>query len=110
MRQFDDAFDWNPVRRAMQNRVNATSLRDLARELDGMSPSGLQHFLDGTVPRSKGPVFMQWYLREGRRWLAGTETLLSTAIDVVVAHAALERRDELRLYLEHATAPDFVAL
>lgn len=101
MSEIDEQFDWGPVRRAMRNRVNATSLRDLARDLGGMSPSGLQHFLDGTTPRRKGPIFMEWYLKAGAQWTE-EDTVLAAAIEVVVAHTAPARRDELRTYLDDA--------
>lgn len=100
MRESDEAIDWGPVRRAMRNRVNATSLRDLARDL-AMSPSGLQNFLDGVTPRSKGPVFMEWFLKAGARW-TDENAVLAAAIEVVVAHAEHDRRDSVRTYLQDA--------
>ena len=102
-REMDEAVDWTTVRRAMLNRVRAASLRELARDLGDMSPTGLQRFLDGGFPRRKGPVFVQWFLREGARWLGEPDAVLAAAIEVVIAHTALDRRDELRSYLEHAT-------
>jgi hypothetical protein len=101
MGESDESFDWGPVRRAMRNRVSATSLRDLARELGGMSPTGLQKFLDGVTPRRKGAVFLQWFLTAGPRWTE-EEAVLAAAIKVVVGHATPDRRDELRTYLQEA--------
>lgn len=102
----DEAFDWTAVRRAMLNRVKAASLRELARELGDMSPSGLQNFLDGAFPRRKGPAFAEWFLREGARWLGEPDTVLDAAIEVVIAHASPNRRDEVRAYLHHATGDE----
>jgi len=100
MRESGETFDWGPVRRAMRNRVDATSLRDLARDL-GMSPSGLQNFLDGVTPRRKGPIFMEWFLKAGARW-TDENAVLAAAVEVVVAHASHDRREDLRTYLQHA--------
>jgi hypothetical protein len=100
MRESAEPYDWGPIRKAMRNRVNATSLRDLARDL-AMSASGLQNFLDGVTPRSKGPVFLEWFLKYGASW-ADRNAVLAAAIEVVVAHAADDRGDEVRSYLQDA--------
>lgn len=106
MKDCGESFDWGPVRRAMRNRVNATSLRDLARDLGGMSPTGLQNFLDGVTPLRKGPVFMEWFLKAGARW-TDENAVLAAAIAVVVAHSAPDRREYVRTCLQDAllTAP-----
>lgn len=52
------------MRAAIDNRIVATSLRAAARAV-GMSPSGLQKFLDGSPPGSiTVEKLLRWYARE----------------------------------------------
>ncbi len=54
------------LRQAASWSVSAASLRQTAREV-GMSPSGLQKFLDGSGPHpATRKKLEQWYLRGGR--------------------------------------------
>lgn len=51
------------IREVLTARVNATSLRRVAREV-GMSPTGLRKFLDGTDPYSPTVHRLRvWYLQ-----------------------------------------------
>lgn len=53
------------LREAAASRVQATSLRRVAREI-GMSPTGLRKFLDGTAPYAPTVHRLRvWYLRFG---------------------------------------------
>ena len=53
------------LRQAASRSVSAASLRQVAREV-GMSPSGLQKFLDGSSPYSATRKKLErWYVREG---------------------------------------------
>ena len=102
MNDVEEEIDWLPIRRAMQNKIDATSLRELARELGGVSPSGLQNFLDGATPKRKGQVYLEWFLKEGPRW-GGGDDVLTAAIEVVLRHSHRDRRAEVRQYVEDAT-------
>jgi hypothetical protein len=102
MNDLNEDTDWQAVRRAMNNKIAATSLRDLARDLGGVSPSGLQNFLDGATPKRRGGVYLEWFLKEGPRWGADDD-VLEAAIDVVVRGTPRERRGEVRAYVEQAT-------
>lgn len=51
------------ARQAAQRAVDATSLRHVAREI-GLSPTGLQHFLQGGEPYAKSLQKLgDWYIR-----------------------------------------------
>jgi hypothetical protein len=55
------------LREAARTFVDATSLRQAARDI-GMSPTGLRGFLDGGVPYAKTERKLRaWYLREAQR-------------------------------------------
>lgn len=111
MHDTDEEIDWQMVRRAMQNKVDATGLRELARDLGAIrkvgeiSPSGLQKFLDGATPQRNGPTFVQWFLQEGVRWGSEDDVLLA-AIAVILRHATPDRRREVRQFIEAATGID----
>lgn len=94
--------DWEPIRRAMRRRIDATSLRDFARELDGVSPSGLQNFIDGTTPKGNAEVYRTWFLRHGAQW-GGGDAVLEFAIEIVIRSTPHQRRGEVRAYVEEAT-------
>jgi len=70
------------LRAVVTARLSTVSLRGVAREV-GMSPSGLQKFVDGSVPylptRQK---LERWYVREAARG--------ETEVSVEVASAALD--------------------
>ena len=55
------------LRETVATRVQATSLRSVARQV-GMSPSGLEKFLSGGTPYSRSRQKLQdWWEREGSR-------------------------------------------
>lgn len=55
------------LRESVATRVQATSLRSVARQV-GMSPSGLEKFLCGGTPYSRSRQKLQeWWVREGQR-------------------------------------------
>jgi hypothetical protein len=59
-----DSMPLERVRGVLAARVEATSLRQAAREV-GMSPSGLQKLLDGSQPYSATRRKLErWYVRE----------------------------------------------
>ncbi len=67
------------VRDVLAERVDAHSLRRVAREV-GMSPSGLQKFLDGATPYSSTRRKLErWYVREAATYGGepGVESLLA---------------------------------
>lgn len=74
------------LRETVSIRVQATSLRSVARQV-GMSPSGLEKFLSGGTPYTRSRQKLQeWWEREGRR----PRSELSTE-GVVIAIGALVR-------------------
>jgi len=81
------------LRQVVNARLATTSLRALAREV-GMSPSGLQKFVDGSAPylptREK---LERWYVREAaeRRVDRGVETVLA-ALRVLVGELPAARQ------------------
>lgn len=102
MSDLNEETDWQTVRRAMNNKIAASSLRELARNLGGISPSGLQNFLDGATPKRKGAVYLEWFIKEGSRW-GSEDNVLEAAIEVVVRHTPREHRGAVRRYVEEAT-------
>lgn len=55
------------LRESVATRVEATSLRSVARQV-GMSPSGLEKFLCGGTPYARSRQKLQdWWVREGQR-------------------------------------------
>ncbi|MEX2281697.1 MAG: hypothetical protein WEE89_04320 [Gemmatimonadota bacterium] len=53
-----------PIRRTLAHRIEAGSLRAVAKQV-GMSPSGLQKFIDGSQPYSATRRRLErWYVRE----------------------------------------------
>jgi hypothetical protein len=67
MSDLNEETDWQAVRRVMNNKIAASSLRELTRNFGGVSPSGLQNFLDGATPKRKGAVYLEWFIKEGTR-------------------------------------------
>lgn len=102
MNDLNEDTDWQAVRRAMNNKIAATSLRELARDLGNISPSGLQKFLDGATPKRRGGVYLNWFLNHGPQW-GSDDDVLEAAIEVVVRSTQRERRGEVRAYVETAT-------
>ena len=98
------------LRHAVAERVRATSLRAVARQV-GMSPSGLHSFLSGGVPYQKSRRKLFDWLHRERGGRAGDE--VSSALVSLVRDLPAERRepalealvDTLRsLYDTHADA------
>lgn len=98
------------LRHAVAERVRATSLRAVARQV-GMSPSGLHSFLSGGVPYQKSRRKLFEWLHRERGGRAGDE--VSSALVSLVRDLPAERRepalealvDTLRsLYDTHADA------
>lgn len=81
------------LRAVVMARMANVSLRGVAREV-GMSPSGLQKFVDGSVPylptRQK---LERWYVREASRGEAEMSAeVASAALGVLVSELAPDRR------------------
>ena len=64
-RESGDALD--PLRRAVQERVNNSSLRQVAKEV-GLSHPAVRDFLNGTTPRKSNVAKL-------RKWFEGDEVL-----------------------------------
>lgn len=87
------------VREALATRVEATSLRHVAREV-GMSPTGLQKVLGGADSYSRTRRKLErWYVRETARYGGAVDAAaVTTALRVAVhglpparRHQALDR-------------------
>lgn len=80
------------LRRAASRAVDASSLRAVAKSL-GMSPSGLQKFLDGARPREATRRKLQlWYAREGSGQVSTVAAI--AALDVLVADLPPDARPQ----------------
>ena len=86
------------LREAARTAVDATSLRQAARDI-GMSPTGLRGFLDGAAPYVKTERKLRaWYLREASRNLhAVTPEAASNAIRLLIGHFAPTQGKEAAL-------------
>ena len=83
------------LRDAARRHVDATSLRQAAREI-GMSPTGLRGFLDGADPYGKTTrKLTQWFVRvaEHRRDEI-TADAASAAMSLLVQHFSPAARDQ----------------
>lgn len=83
------------LREAARLRVQATSLRKTAREI-GLSPTGLQGFLDGTEPYAPTiQKLLEWHVREESRkgMELGADTA-DAALSLLVRHLPEPRRSE----------------
>lgn len=87
----------NELRQVIEARLAVVSLRGLAREV-GMSPTGLQKFMDGSVPylptRQK---LERWLVREvaaGRAQMSPSAAL--AALEVLVRDLPARRRKRVR--------------
>jgi hypothetical protein len=59
-----EASEYERYRRAVRDAIACSTLRAVARKM-GMSPSGLQKFLDGSLPYGKTKERLRfWYFRE----------------------------------------------
>lgn len=84
------------LREALAARVEATSLRQVAREVQ-MSPSGLQKVLDGSQPYSATQRKLErWYVRQSAQpgGTLGAESA-SAALRVLVQDLPPRRRPEV---------------
>jgi lambda repressor-like predicted transcriptional regulator len=84
--------DW--VRSTAQRRMDATSLRAVARQV-GMSPSGLSKFLAGARPYSKTLARLRaWYLWQSEQpaTLSPQETL--AALQLLTSPLPVDRRPD----------------
>jgi hypothetical protein len=80
------------LREALEAKVSATSLRDVARDL-GMPPTSVSNFMLGREPHGKNlRRFREWYVRE----LAASDL---SATPPAAAEAALD------LLVQHVRAP-----
>lgn len=80
------------IRRAVRERVAATSLRSLARELD-TSASGLSKFLDGAHPYTKRFLRLKaWYVRSQREPLLLSEADARVGLTLLTAGMREEAR------------------
>jgi len=86
------------LREAARSFVDATSLRQAARDI-GMSPTGLRGFLDGAAPYVKTErKLMAWYLREGaQQFQAVSPDAAQTAMRLLVGHFAVQQASEAAL-------------
>lgn len=96
------------LREAVAGGVEATSLRQVARAV-GMSPSGLQKFLDGATPYSGTRRKLErWYVREsavtyGAELGGGTAlAALRVLTQDLPAHSEQHALEEILASLEHA--------
>lgn len=83
------------LREAARRHVDATSLRQAAREI-GMSPTGLRGFLDGADPYGKTTrKLTQWFVRvaEHRRDEVMADAA-SAALSLLVQHFSPAARDQ----------------
>lgn len=83
------------MREALAARVEATSLRQVAREV-GMSPTGLQKVLDGADSYSRTRRKLErWYVRESLQYGGGLDSAaLTAALRVAVQDLAPGPRRE----------------
>lgn len=83
------------MREALATRVEATSLRSVAREV-GMSPTGLQKVLGGADSYSRTRRKLErWYVREASRYGGGLDAAaVSAALRVAVQDLPPDRRSE----------------
>lgn len=81
------------LRGVVAARLSTMSLRGVARDV-GMSPSGLQKFVDGAVPYPPTRQKLErWYVREtARGGDAPTPGVALAALDVLVGELAGPRR------------------
>jgi hypothetical protein len=106
------------LREAARHFVDATSLRQAARDI-GMSPTGLRGFLDGADPYVKtARKLAEWYVREAQRQpVELTAQTASAALDLLTKHLPLDRRRAaaaelvavLRRQCAHADMPAWLA-
>jgi hypothetical protein len=82
------------LRDAVALRVQATSLRSVARQV-GMSPSGLDKFLNGGTPYAKSRrKLFDWLQRERKNLPSGlTADGMAAALGALVRDLAPERRE-----------------
>ncbi len=82
------------LRETVAIRVQATSLRAVARQV-GMSPTGLEKFLSGGTPYSRSRAKLQeWWDREGARPRADITTEgIAVAIGALVRDLPPEERE-----------------
>ena len=83
------------LRQAARLYVDATSLRNAAREI-GMSPTGLRGFIEGADPYLKTKRRLtEWYVRElETRSAELTAESARTALSLLLKHYPPARRDE----------------
>jgi hypothetical protein len=89
MPQRKDDASVETLREAARTFVDATSLRQAARDI-GMSPTGLRGFLDGSAPYVKTERKLRaWYLREAQRDVqAVSPDAANNALRLLVGHFA----------------------
>jgi hypothetical protein len=89
MPQRKDDASVETLREAARTFVDATSLRQAARDI-GMSPTGLRGFLDGSAPYVKTERKLRaWYLREAQRDVqAVSPEAANNALRLLVGHFA----------------------
>lgn len=83
------------LRKVIAARLSEMSLRSLAREV-GMSPSGLQKFVDGAAPyHPTRQKLERWYVGEAAEERAGmTPGVAQAALGVLLRDLAPSRRRE----------------
>src|SRR5690606_2328711 len=83
------------LRDAVESGVRNRSLRGVAREV-GMSPSGLQKFLDGATPYTMTRQKLErWYVREAARYGGGPGTGSAlAALQILIQDLPAAGRDE----------------
>lgn len=102
------------LREAINARLATTSLRGLARDV-GMSPSGLQKFLDGAAPYFPTQQKLErWFVRETaacrvdrslESWLAALMLLVGDLPPARRGPAALELLDRLEAAYRSSPSP-----
>lgn len=84
--------DW--VRSTAQRRMDATSLRAVARQV-GMSPSGLSKFLAGAHPYSKTLARLRaWYLWQGEQPATLSPQEALAALQLLTSPLPMNRRPD----------------
>jgi hypothetical protein len=83
------------LREAVEGGIAARSLRGVAREV-GMSPSGLQKFIDGATPYSMTRRKLErWYVREAAQYGGGPGAGSALAALHILTHELpLQQREE----------------
>lgn len=110
MHSRSEAVPTNRLREAVALRSEATSVRQVAREI-GLSPAGLQKFIDGAAPRSRTRRLLElWFARQviqrkGELSHEDASAIIGALVDGIPA----ARRDEVLRRIVHELVSGFKA-